>query len=31
MRSWRAGHDTGQMTRKVERIEQRLAGATDAQ
>ena len=27
----RAGHDTGQMSRKVERIEQRLAGATDAQ
>ena len=27
----RAGHDTGQMTRKVERIEQRLAGGTDAQ
>ena len=27
----RAGHDTGQMTRKVERIEQRLAGATDAE
>ena len=27
----RAGHDTGQMTRKVERIEQRLAGGADAQ
>jgi len=27
----RAGHDTGQLTRKVERIEQRLAGATDAE
>ena len=27
----RPGHDTGQMTRKVERIEQRLAGGTDAQ
>ena len=27
----RAGHDTGQMTRKVERVEQRLAGGADAQ
>ena len=27
----RAGHDTGQLTRKVERVEQRLAGGADAQ
>jgi uncharacterized protein (TIGR00106 family) len=27
----RAGHDIGQMTRKVERVEQRLAGGADAQ
>jgi uncharacterized protein (TIGR00106 family) len=27
----RAGHDTGQMARKVERVEQRLAGGADAQ
>ena len=27
----RAGHDTGQMSRKVERVEQRLAGGADAQ
>src|SRR6476661_11102824 len=27
----RAGHDTGQMTRKVERVEERLAGGPDAQ
>jgi uncharacterized protein (TIGR00106 family) len=27
----RAGHDTGQMTRKVERVEQRLASAPDAE
>ena len=26
----RAGHDTGQMSRKVERVEQRLAGGADA-
>src|SRR6476619_2357692 len=26
-----AGHDTGQMTGKVERVEQRLAGGVDAQ
>ena len=27
----RAGHDTGQMTRKVERDEERLSGGPDAQ
>ena len=27
----RAGHDTGQLTRKVERVEERLAGGPDAQ
>ena len=27
----RAGHDTGQLTRKVERVEERLAGGTDAE
>jgi uncharacterized protein (TIGR00106 family) len=27
----RAGHDTGQMTRKVERVEERLSGGPDAQ
>ena len=27
----RAGHDSGQLTRKVERVEQRLAGGADAE
>ncbi len=27
----RAGHDTGQMTRKVERVEERLAGGFDGE
>jgi uncharacterized protein (TIGR00106 family) len=27
----RAGHDTGQLTAKVERVEQRLAGGADAE
>src|SRR4249919_3667359 len=27
----RAGHDTGQLTRKVERVEERLAGGADAE